>query len=405
MKTYNRKRPGSAKLRRIMLRILYVIAVAAVITCLSIMLGFHLQKKVDEAEKKFDSYLNNSTVFTQDDSDENSVHRVKAPEVFGSSLILTDYKSTETVDMNVKKLSGYFDTLMIPVTDNNGTLFYASDALQALVMQPAVSDNPFSSRMKEAIASAKENQMRLCALYTPARVFSETETARLIDGALFSELFSLGFDEILLDCQSLCNADLTVEDTQILRSYLLSNSERINGNGLLGLLLPSELYENTSAAKQVQMLATAVSFLGIGYNLDNSETTAEIYRSVSSSILSLYGSFNAYHMRVIIPAAKDKTVITAAYGACIDNNINNICFASTVSPENLDYTPGPAYDYEGIEEQVIDTEEETEFIYEINPYASTSEDYAENNSDDETDDMSVSSGIDEDDISSRRNWY
>ena len=401
MKTYTRNRPGAARTRRIMLRILYVIAAAAVITFLSIMLGLHLQKKVAEAEKPDDPYAIRTV---DDDGDtESDTVRDKSPAVFGVSLLLKDYKNTETVTMNVQKLAGYFDTLMIPVTDANGTLYFASDALQSLIMQPDAVLNPFTERMNEAVTSAKACGMRLCALYTPSRVFSDPDAAALVDGTLFSELASLGFDEIMLDCLTLCDADLSVADTSILRGYILSCTERLGGHGQIGLLLPAELYENTSAAKQVQMLATSVSCLGIGFPLDGLGTSADAYRAVSASVLSLYGSFHAYHMRVIIPASEDKSVMTAAYAACVDNEIKNICFAATVAPDNLDYTDSPAYEYEGMDAPADETEAETEPIGETNPYASTAEDYHEDESDDEAYDADEPDEGDADE--GRRNWY
>ncbi len=379
-----------------MKRILFVIIAAALILFLTILLGFHLQKKAAEAETYALSDSENAVMGQASDPEDETFHTSGAPDVFGVTLVLTDYKSSDELREGIDSLSD-FDDVMIPVTDENDTLIFLSDGLNQLILQETPAGNTSDTRFRDAIAMLREKDVRLTARYVPFRLPDEPELAALVDGVLMEDLAEIGFDEVLIDLSAKCGDEPTVEETRILCRYL-SECRSKAGDLQVGVLLPMALYRNASAAKQVQLFSSSVDFMALDLVCEPGSTVTDTYRTVSSALFSLYGSFTAYHIRVVIEPA-ETALVTAVYQACQDNKISSLCFGMTVLPEDLNYsqepqdeTPEPAETAELSGEPL----EPDHMVVEENPYATTSENHFY---EPETEDDGTS------DDNSPMNWY
>lgn len=343
-----------------MMKILFVIVVAAIITFSSIALGQYLlaksqsvsENETEDGENFFFEGMNFVTVPKD------------SPKVFSGGILLSDLKSDNDVSEQIKTLSAYYDTLIVNITDSRGTLLYSSPALsEATRCAPGEGTGILESIRKHT--SVYGMRLTACLNYDMAdcRDYSYT------DSVIASELDGIGFDEIIVRITGIDT--LSADDTRFLCGYLSCFAD----TGLrTGVLLPAEVFLDASAARQVQMTANCCSFLAIEFSFDSMSTTADVYRSVSSAISSLTGTFGVYGMRAVI-ADGEKTLMTAAYNACMDSGVTNLGFLSPVIPDRLDYK---ADGEEKSEAENIPAEEEN--VPEIgtnNPYASTYDDSGE----------------------------
>lgn len=378
-----------------MFRILFVLIAAAVITFGTILLGNYLQRKVDEADASSDISDDADRELPADDLSSDAGDHYDSPTVFGASLKLQDYSGEDEAVLAINTLSGYYDTVLMPITDADGMLLFQSPALCELNRIPRSADDSGFRLFSSAAAAVKVKNMRLCVSFSPNGFVSSLDDAALIDGTLISELALYGADEVLITLPDDVGT-LSAEAAEKLSKYII-DCRRISGDVCpIGVLISSEVYLDDASAKQIQQIAEAASFLAINFAVDEDETPAGTYRYVSRSITSLLGSFTVYNMRVILDGPSE--LLPPEYKACQDGDISNICIASYVLPDELDYRAQPSDETETeTEADDFDPEEHS------NPYASDASKYeteetAESTADDET-------GEPDETESDEKRWY
>lgn len=395
MRHYRRQNSGSERVKKIMFRILFVLIAAAVITFGTILLGNYLQNKVAEAENALESTPENNDPDSEDDPYGENGNHYDSPTVFGATVILSDYASEDEVVLAVNELSPSYDTVIIPVTTDDGVLLYQSPALCELTRMPAPEDDPDYRLFSAAASAVKAKKLRLCVMLTPNSAFSSLKNSALIDGSLISELAQNGADEILITLPDDVDK-ISSRDAEMLSDYIVECRDISDNACPIGVLLSSESYLDTDSAKRIQEIASAVSFLSIKFPIEVDSTSASAYRYVTRSITSLLGSFNVYNMRVILDCPPE--LLAPMYQACKDSDISNLCFASYVQPDALSYREQAS----DTTDETLPPEESADPEANTNPYATTSQ-----NPPDETESTNYDEPTQDTDDTSREDkpWY
>jgi len=103
-------------------------------------------------------------------------------------------------------------------------------------------------------------------------------------------------------------------------------------------------------------------------------TPDEMYDATTQKIMSLYGSFSLYNMRVVLSTA-DTALLAAQAQALRDSDISNVCFTENLLPSALSYSR-PTVSAEEPEEEAV-SEPVFKVEPETNPYASGSSSQAQ----------------------------
>ncbi len=367
MRYYGRNRPGGGKAKKIIGRIIFVISAALIITALAALIGNYLLSKINALENaENDIYHAGNQVWREENEDEHSNY---SPEsVFAAGIDITLYENEDELVLAINELSKYYDTLNIKVTDSDGKFVYTSPALCTLTRTPEISENENYALLSSAITAASVVGMRVCVIMTPSDFQMQSSPAAILDATVATELSSMGVDEILL---------LPGFDTQSSIEYSLANKLRIYLSELSGLLgdtckvgiaLSADSYLNVSNAKQLQMIASCVSFLAIEFSDSETSSQTERYTEISDKLSSLRGSFSVYNMRVLLRSV-DSVLLSAEYSACIDSNVNNISFIPSITPDKLSYNGEQQKDTESQDETSADQSLDADEKNNTNPYS------------------------------------
>ncbi|MBO7405045.1 MAG: hypothetical protein J6V24_08800 [Clostridia bacterium] len=359
MKRYRRNKQASPALKTVLLRILFVVGAAAVITVGTVLIGHHLLVKVQSAEVAPIPTGGTGISFERQDADESrSVGN--APSIRGVGVDLLSYESAEALGTELDELSEAFNTVVYSLCDEDGQLIYQSPAVCALVrMQPG--DTAALDRFTDAIREAKTRGLRIIASLIPADAVT--------DAALMKELAGFGVTEILVTPS--LSGTLDYETANRLRLYLNDCSEALGDACRLGIVLPAAAYLDSEGAMQLQMIAQIASSLGIRFPTASLSNPDDVYKTVSDTIQSLEGTFSVYNMRVVLDETNAYRV-AAEYQACEDRGVRNYYFTKTVKPSTLTYSG--EIEEEEPETPVPDTVSQVPESV-SNPYANTNETY------------------------------
>lgn len=348
-----------------MFRILFVILAAAVITFSSILLGHYLTLKVAEAEA-----IRN----TAEPADKLITSRPKLPETPASSrelsaagLELRNYHTEDAVVAAVNTLAEHYDTLLINLSNSEGDLLYTSPALcDRLRIAVPDEDNHALTLVRSACTAAKARDLYLCAVMDTSFGLLESGTDSTVDGTVFAELASFGVDEILIKNTIIDESDIPADE---IAGYLAGCAEITGDSCQLGILFTDDVFLEFSNAHAIQTIASAADFTGIDMTAYESLTPDAMYDRMTQDILSLYGSFSIYNMRVILSTA-DPDLLAAQTQALRDGTITNICFTENILPDLLSYSRYPAAEILPAEEPEKEAVPRVE--PQSNPYASGS---------------------------------
>ncbi|MBQ3859345.1 MAG: hypothetical protein II779_02380, partial [Clostridia bacterium] len=254
MKYYTPNRQISPKAQNVMLRILFIIIAAAVITFGTILVGHHLLKKAQALGERPSEMSGTGWMDETPETDpENSAG--SAPAVRGVAIKLKEYPTDLLLEQALAAAAVSYDTVLYPLCGSDGSLIYQSPAVCSLVRIP-LTDAASSERIKSAIQLAKMKGLRIIVSLIP----SETVT----DAALMKELADWGVNEILVNPNFSGSVDF--ETANRLRLYLIEC-----GTGLdscrLGTVLPAGAYLDPTGAMQIQMIAQASESLGIRFDV------------------------------------------------------------------------------------------------------------------------------------------
>lgn len=352
-----------------MFRVLFVLAMAIIITILAILLGNHLLNKVNSLDNEVQDPESETKETVVTPTPEYVITSTEAPSV---SAVAIDVRKYETQDEMVEKitdLSAHYDTLIVKLSNEDGGLIYPSPAICKMLGIPYSNENPMLERIVSAVSAASVRNMRLCALIPSSLENSASASASVIDGALIKELAEYGFDEIMIEYPGFDTEGFSQNAASRLSNYLGECKEMSQSSCYIGIILPAELYLDASFAKQIQIVASTVSFLGIDFSTAGMTTSAEIFSSVSHDITSLLGSFTSYNMRHVI-SSDDIAVMAAEHTACLQNNMKNVCIMEPLLPAELEYDRNAT-----IETEAAETDKPEEDLPETNPYASTADKY------------------------------
>ena len=372
MRYYRSNRKSSGNKRKILLRILFVIAAAVIITAITLIIGNHLKKKVEAAEQPSTETHVSAGLQTERHIEENAIYSDYSPTVFGASVIISDYAAADGEDEkrsiadDVKTLSAHFDTLSIDLMDKNGELIYESAAMCAISRIPHGSESEAETLIRSALTEAKKNGMRSTAVIVPMISETTVSGAAAVDSALIGELSEMGFDEVLFDLTELTADDLNYDTASRIRTYVHECSSLTDNASKLGVALSADVFLNSSAAKQIQLIANAASFVAVKFDLDEVYITTNAYNMVSDAVTSLLGNFSVYNMRVIIDSRFD-IISAAVYSACKEHGVTNVSFSTFILPEALGYTNDAPDEDDGGEDGSEDADVTS------NPYATTAD--------------------------------
>lgn len=353
--------------KKTVMRVLFVILCAAVLTGLSVLLGTHLKERAMYAETM------------SADTTDAATETEQPTELFGDGIVSTSDASSlklfaadidvtkgnpESIKALIDGMSDDYNAISIRITSDSGELIYTSEALLRLVgvdaggavqntaetSDPAEpeatdkddggdesSDAPESKvaeastvldNLKSAIAAASERSLRCSAIYgIRADIFSDgvdAATASVIDRTVIEELDALGFDEVIIDGVVEDDDLLSYEKTGRIISYLalLRAGE---GDIDIGLTLPSSVYLISQNASRIKTLSSYADFLAIGISAGDMSPD-EAYSFVYDSCYSLKGNFSAYNIRGIIEDT-DGEVADAVCASLRALSVENIQFS------------------------------------------------------------------------------
>ena len=359
LKRYRRNKQASPAAKTVLLRILFVLGAAAVITVGTVLIGHHLLVKVESAE--YTPMPTGGTGISFERAEEDESRSVgNAPSIRGVGIDLLSYESADALGADLDELSEAFNTVVYSLCDDAGQLIYQSPAVCALVRMHAT-DTDSLNRVTDAIREAKTRGLRVIATIQPADAST--------DAALMQELASFGVTEILVT--PALSGTLDYEEANRLRLYLNDCGEKLDGACRLGIVLPSAVYLDSEGAMQLQMIAQAASSLGIRFPTAAISNPDDVYKTVSDTIQSLEGTFSVYNMRVVLDETNAYRV-AAEYQACADRGVTNYYFTKTVRPATLTYNGEIPEEEPG--EDVQDTKPAAPETV-TNPYANTAETY------------------------------
>jgi len=366
LRYYRYRQKASQKAKAIFLRVLFVLAAAAVITGLAILTGNLLLDKVEKAEELLETNVppSGNAAERVDTTPPLTTDGYSSLQVFASGLDLTVHDTEDSLFARVLTIAETYNTISVRITDNN-TLLYVSPALSSLMRQPDTGVNTVEyERLANMITAARAQNLRISAVMSSSLHRMDNDTAALVDSTIAAELYVLGFHEILFT--DLLSEDADTDAITNARRYLQSIHDTLSGTGSfsMGACLPSSIYLDADNAKQVQLLSSVVDFLAMDASRLPVASTGSAM-TLEEVCTSLAGSFEVYNLRVVLDST-DSLLLAAQHDTLVRMGITNIQFFCETRPETM--VP------EEIPEHETDSADETadeDAIPTTNPYATT----------------------------------
>ncbi len=379
---YKRKSSqGSQKAKKIIIRILFVLLAACIITALTILLGHHLLDKAREAEQAEQADTGTAAPKTVQPA-EFDITCTKAPSV-KAVLIDPDSVKRETVELSqntgvpadepaetedtgtgdpvhdlINSMSTYYETMVLDIRGNDGRLAYSSPSVMKLLgVDPGTQEDEVLTDLKDTVAYIKAviagrglyetTKLRICGII-PSYIDTELSgSADIADLAVISELADLGFDEVIVDINGI--DEITYERAVEIRIYLNSLIEKLDGRIYVGVLLPDSIYIKSANARVLQVFASSCDFICMDFDSDEFETQKEAFTGTSLKLQSLQGIIGLYNIRAVVND-RMTSYEQAEFTACEFAGLENIMVLHSVLPEDLRYD-------EDAPEETRDTEE------------------------------------------------
>lgn len=372
MRYYRFRRKASKKVRTILLRILFVLVAAALITGAAILIGNLLLRKVENAETLLNANVppSGNAVERADSTTSSPTAKTDVPQVRASGLALLSHTTDDSITDRLRTLLIDFDTVSVTITDSSdhADLLYTSPALIQLFRMPETTNDPLYTRLKAVANTANHSDLRCSAVLSASFARMDTDTAALVDGTIAVELQRMGFQELLLT--DVLGDDADTDAINSLRRYLADvrgTQGETNDPISIGVCLPTSVYLNTANAKQLQMLAETADFLVM--DAADLPTTGPSGTTITGICTSLSGSFQLYSLRVLL-TTDDLSLLAAQYTALTEMGITNLHFTGEITLEQLEaaITPDTPAETDVPEEPTADPLPTT------NPYVTTTAD-------------------------------
>ena len=324
MKKY---KPYTAKKLKFPRRLLFFLIVALIIFIIAVIAGNGLKSKVEKIKSESDgttysletekSSMETMAVTAEHDS---ALASVSAGN-FDPAGVTDEYSVRERVSALIAE--GY-NAVSYNVFSEDGSLTYASPAMEALTRLPASEKLLPYSLLGTTVACVKGSHMRMCAVLLCS---DNTDS----DCAVAGELYSLGFEEILVTgFESSVPDDETVSR---IGSYLdaMKKSAPVD----FGVLLSDVVLSDSKNAPFVEKIYAKANFLAI----DMRDYTAQ-----SAALLAdkLQGSFSAYLLRPLLDGSSAENA-KSIKSALNDSGIKACQFCSS-APQSAAVTSGVSED-------------------------------------------------------------
>ncbi len=389
LRRYSRYNVGEKKAgrRKIILRVLFVILCIAVLTAFSIMLGNRLKTRSTELESIIDDMNNQSETDTYaDETLPEPQPATDTVKVMGEWIDIL-HGTPDDMRSDIKELSGSgFDSVVIDITDEGGSLVYTSDALLGLVgaapdgggtaswETEELTDETGDDRSQRSdagdvlknietvISAAHNNGVTVTAKYTAsAQTLDKTDGGafhRTVITAVAKEISSLGADELMID-GLIVGTDLSTETVEAASSFIYSIQSQTE-DLRVGMCMSSDVYLVSKNMSKIKTLSEYADFLSIKIT-SAGKTYDEAYTTTNASLFQIKGSFQSFNLRAYV-SSSDETVVRAVYTALCELSIDNMQFGSYFG------------ELKRSDEDGTDTSAEQDTVY-SNPNASRSEDY------------------------------
>lgn len=338
MRYYRFRRKASKKVRTVLLRVLFVLAAAAIITGAAILTGNLLLRKVEAAETRLSAHVPPSgNAAERADTIAAPAAKTNVPSVRASGLDLRTHATDDSIIDRLRTLLRDFDTVSVTITDtaDHADLLYTSPALTQLFRMPeTTTSDPLYARLRSVATTANHSDLRASAVLSASFARMDADTAALVDGTIAGELQRMGFHELLLT--DVLGDDADTDAINTLRRYLANVRKTLTETDepiAIGVCLPTSVYLNTANAKQLQMLADTVDFLVM--DAADLPTTGPSGTTISGICTSLSGSFQLYSLRVLL-TTENLPLLAAQYTALTELGITNLHFTGEITPELLE---------------------------------------------------------------------
>lgn len=372
-------RSGTKKkpIKAIVIRVLFVIACAAVLVAVSVLLGTYLKDKAARAEDILSSEPAEQTAtpesvnpFPDGIPSTSDADKIAVNAAYIDISAMAPAEITDTVN----GLSNSYNAVSVNVFDENGQLIYLSEALMSYVglstdelsTGEGSADAETKARISALIAACNHESLRTSAMFSAGTAVldsgNDAYVKRDIDSLILGELYRIGFDEVVITGLVDASEEISYDSLKSIVSYLAhlrKNSEGID----IGVLIPASVYLVPQSASIIKTLSEYVDFLAMSIDTDAVDCD-EAYYSVYDDCHSLKGNFSVYNIRGVI-TSRDPDIAAAVYAALRDLSVSATQFSVYV--ESLEFVP---------EHQTVSTEPPaSEPIY--NDNASRKDDYLE----------------------------
>lgn len=242
------------------------------------------------------------------------------------------------------------------LTDREGYLTYPSEAVSKFTHQkPGAGD---LSVLRAVIAAAKERSMRSSALLFAGEDFADGSVSAQIDALVAADASSLGFDEIVVFLP-ITTDELGNELTESIVAYL--NTLATNASGCaLGVCLSYDVFSTPRLSPHLELISSSSDFLAVDLT-QSSANAEEGAKYVTDAVQKLAGSFSLYSLRAVFEG-EDTAVADAKVRALAEKGFENYMLISapaiqvpsdtdgtqnTDNPQGSQNTPPPAQNPDG----------------------------------------------------------
>lgn len=284
-----RYRTYTAKKFKIWKRVIFFAVVALIIFLLSMVLGNHLKKKVENADYDKTKVEETTAPVKDERPSKDDAPSVEHDETLGKVkagyLDLSGVKDTEAVGAVISGIKGLgYDSFSFVLTDGEGALTYASPSVEEASRLPSSESLVSMAVLYEAVKSARSIGLRTSCVITASESLS--------DDLVFSELGELGFDEIIVRGFEEYT-ELDNDRVEEIRSYVNRIRASAGSEINVGVCFSEEFYRSARNAPYIEKVYAFSNFLSIDMTTANEESAAGVAADLS-------GSFSLYLLRPIL---------------------------------------------------------------------------------------------------------
>lgn len=296
MKYYKGRREPS---KGLITRILIVVLVCLLAFVITVFIGNRLKAKLDQ--------LDSSHGVGGDASSEESVSAPSTPDVDEKNDQPAASRRAYTAYIPPSELAGAtgeslselaqsgYTAIAIPLTRDDGTLLYASDAARDYARADYPDSYPDPSLLATILAKAESAGLRTVALYAAPDLYSGSAADDFrvsLDRVIAREIAEMGFDEITL-LGTIGAGGVNTDSAITVLGYVAEIRRAARASGAspdISITLDYKYFLDVSCAQQIELLADYIEVLTI--DMRSHDNPAALCDSLS-------GSFSLYSLRAL----------------------------------------------------------------------------------------------------------